>query len=191
MSATCLEIIVRAMRRLGLLAAGETPQDSEAQDALGALQARYLAWAADGMFRRLDQIVNGDEALQGAVYAPPAPDALVEVPVLLRDSETGRQVPPPDLALVEAVAAETAVRQLWLYDARRGGWVRLDGLKLDDEAPLSRRSPEGLAAVLAEEIADEFQGALGAQTARLAGAFRWSISSRYGEARSTAGTDYF
>ncbi|MFC0304395.1 hypothetical protein ACFSTI_29295 [Rhizorhabdus histidinilytica] len=67
----------------------------------------------------------------------------------------------------------------YIYDGQQRLWVGLYGLALTDQAPLSYRDPEGLKALLALSIVDEFGGEVGAATTRLAGMFQSALTTRY------------
>lgn len=47
--ATALDLIARSMRRIGVLASGETASSSEAQDALTNLSAMFGSWSTEGL----------------------------------------------------------------------------------------------------------------------------------------------
>ncbi len=71
----------------------------------------------------------------------------------------------------------------WIYDGTLKRWQSIDGLTLDAEAPRSQANPEGLAAVLAMEIADQFGVDVSPMTMRQASIFNQQLTSRFGMRR--------
>lgn len=101
------------------------------------------------------------EAAQPQSYARPPRDG---APVVISDQNGG----------------ETAS---WLYDATIHRWQNVTLLQLDDEAPRSAADPQGLAACLALEIADQFGAEVTPATMRQAQRFQAAMTVRYGMRR--------
>ena len=109
-----------------------------------------------------------DDGTQGDDYGEPV--------------STGNR-PPRDLCLVEIVTAGEEP-ELHLYDAQRAEWVRLDGLvvnsvaaRLSDEAPLSGRSADGLASMVAKKIAEDYGQTVSPETQATAIRFLSNLAS--------------
>lgn len=175
---TCLDIVRRAMR----LAAGETgvPAGREAEDALQRLQSVILGLPGllhNGAWR--DRFVSdaytAKEFDRITVTAPGA----VTLPATI--SEYGETRLPLDLAKVQILgSADNA--GLWLYSVSKGAWGKASGLGLEDESPFGDEDDEGLAALLAVALVDEFGGEVSDATIRAATASKASLRSRFKKA---------
>ena len=90
---TSLDIVTRALRRLNIIAPDESPEDSEAQSALDALNDMIGSWPAQGLQLQetdfpLDQRFNG--ALVAMLAIRIAEDYGKQAgPVLTRDARLG------------------------------------------------------------------------------------------------------
>lgn len=188
--ATCRTIVRRALQKLTVIAAGEEPDASEAELGLSGLQGVFDTYSTNGMFGRLDAFLAGALPSDVLEWALPEPRAPVELPIRIRDSN-GDAVTPPDLSYSEYVDEATGERRCYLYDARRGAWGRIDTLTLDSECPLSRRGVEGIAAVLAIAICEDFGATPGPVTLRQAGTFQLGLSMRLGDTRNEGTAVYF
>lgn len=206
---TCTDIIRMAMQRLRQLRAGTQPTGQEAADGLVALQALYDGWTGDGLFGRLnDTIISAaytaneqDRVINDGGYTITLP--LTITPQLPTGSyypvwpdqdywswfASCANRPPRDLAMIEVVANGATQRSI--YDRTKRAWVRLDGLTLTSEAPLSSRGSYGIASCLAEKWADDFGVPVGPSTVADATQFRWGLSARYDSQRVAAMQDYF
>lgn len=91
--------------------------------------------------------------------------------------------PPRDGAVVIITDQTAGLSAAWLYDGTIQRWQRIDTLQLDDEAPRSAADPEGLAATLAAEIADDFGAEVGPATLRQLNRYQIAITHRYGMRR--------
>ena len=191
--ATVRATVTRAMRKLRLVASGDEPTAAELADGVAVVQGIFDAWAAGGMFGRLDRQLGNASAYEPVVllWESLPGDTSVELPVRLRDPETGDTVPPADLSYIEVVDETTGVRKAYLWDARKAAWGRVDALTADSAMPLSGRSAEGLAAVVATRLAEEFGQSPGPWLVREAGGFLQAMATRYGETRETTQADYF
>lgn len=199
MAATVRQTITRALRKLRVVASGDEPTAAELADGLSVVQGMFDAWATGGMFGRLNTLLGDDgtvsfgtdEYLEVVVWEAPDGDATVELPVRVRDIYTNETRTPPDLAFAELVDETTGNRKTFIWDARQAKWVRLDNLTVDSVMPLAARSTEGMAAVVAMKLSEEFGAQLGPLVAREAGAFLQAMSTRYGEQRQTGTADFF
>lgn len=191
--ATCRDIITSAMRKLRQLPSGDSASADEADDGLTALQAMYLSWVGQGLFGRLTDVIK-DAAYTAEEWERVRKDAAVTItiPDTITDDATGDERAPYDLALIEVIYPTDGTRQISLYDANLGVWVRLDSLTLDSDAPLSGRGEHGLACALATYWADEFGIELvGPATARSATNFRLQLSYKVGVQRRSNQAVYY
>lgn len=190
--ATCRDIINSAMRKLRLIAPGEDATGDEAADGLIALQAMYLSWVGQGLFGRLTDVLT-EENYEANEWERVRKDAAatVTLPATVSDPFTGDVRAPHDLALIEVLYPTDSTRQVSLYDANLGDWIRLDSLTLGSGAPLAGRGEHGLACALATYWADEFGAEVGPTTGRSAVNFRLQLSYKVGSSRRPNRAVYF
>lgn len=190
--ATCNDIITRALRKLRVIGAGEDPTSDEAADGLTVLQSMYLGWVDNGVFGRLEPVITS-VALTAEENQRIRKDAAVTVtiPTTIEDEDTGEDRAPRDLAIVDVVTASDGTRQVSVYDALKGSWVRLDGLALTDTAPLATRGEDGLACLLAVLLADEFGGNVGPITAKLGANFLAQLAAKPSREPSAGEATYY
>lgn len=180
--ATCRDIVSRALRMGGVISKGEDPEAAELSDGVMALQGLYDGWFTGGMFGRLKDYYTEDDYDAEVGQRVFITSGTVTLPDLVDDEH-----PPRDLAAIEINDADG--RQAWIWD--RQEWVRIDTLAAADEAPLSNRGAEGLAACLAVSIMEEYGASPGPVTVAKAGAFRTNLRLRFGtEQEPVAGQWY-
>jgi len=205
--ASCLSIINRSLRKLGVVGAGRDARTNDAQDALDALRGLYGSWIASGAFGRLaDVVVQSDfNAYENQrivrpigvtaeitlpdfvpMYSQPLPYNL-ERDVYGGNYEAvdGNNRPPKDGAVIVIADQETGTIQNWIYDGIVKVWRQIDELGLADEAPISTADPEGLAAALAMEISDQFGAEVSGGTANQYRRFVAALTSRFSMPRQT------
>lgn len=188
---TCRQVITTALRKLGVVGAGRrAPTAEDAADALEVLLAWYSGAVSSGMFGRLADVTT--EAAYEAkeferITILGADEVEITLPITITDDPLCDDRPPVDLCPVVIVATEPLN---WLYDGAIGDWVALYGLTLDSDAPLSSRSGDGLACVLAVQLADEFGGQVGEITATRAAGFLSSLRTRNNSPRRSVDYDY-
>jgi hypothetical protein len=186
---TCADIVTLALRLAGIIGLNTTPTASEAQNGLDALQGLYEGWATGGMFGRLtDVLVSSDYTAKEGERVRATGGVSITLPLEL-PGDAGAPRAPRDMALIETFHVATGVGEAHLYD--RNEWVRLDGLKLTDEAPLALRDRLGLAATLAESYAEMFGGTISAGSAARARTFRGNLISKRGSTQERQHSDYF
>lgn len=180
--ATCRDIVTRSLRMVGIIGQGETPEAEELENGMVVLQSMYDQWFIAGLFGRLkDTREEGDnEAIAGQrIYAP---DGVVTLPVFA-DAEC----PWRDLSAIEVF--DVSGRRAYVWD--RDEWTRIDDLEPGDDAPLSGRGANGLAACLASYYAEEYGAQIGAGAARQAVAFKNALSLKMGSTQDVAPGVYF
>lgn len=181
--ATCRDIVTRALRMAGVVPRSDVPDADELRDGMTALQSLFDGWLTGGMFGRLQDVyeTGSYEASEGQrVFLD---SGTLTLPALIDDDRK-----PRDLVAIESFV-EGGTRQAHLWD--RTGWVRIDALDVDDEAPLSNRGVNGLAACVAQYYAEEFGAQLGASIILQARNFRLALSYKFGTEREVVGGAWF
>jgi hypothetical protein len=196
---TCQQIVDGALRKLGKLGSGRTARAGDAGDALESLKGLYRSLINSGAFGRLRDVVPTADYTAGEnerIFRNSYPPNTISLPALVADTHFGdpgdygsRWVPPGseaqgtrpprDCSIVIVTDAFTGVTEEYLYDGHDHTWQSLSDLTLAGQAPLSRRDPDGLKAMLAMQFADEYGGEATALTARLAAGFQSSLTSRW------------
>lgn len=194
MTETVRQILTRAARKIGQATEGQpAPTAYDMDNLLGTLQAWYESSINGGLFGQLVDVFK-DEAYTAVEFDRVRKDAAVTItiPDTITDPDTGEERAPLDLCpIVVTYPGQADYPQLNVYDADVGDWVRLDGLTLDSDAPLSGRGANGLAALVAA-LAMEEQGLQpGRVTVSQALGFRMNIASRHGSARRAVDYEYF
>lgn len=206
MPTTCRDICTRTGRKLGLLRSGGELKAADAADMLASLQSWYMESVTGGAFGRVTDIsisIAGDVTAGGGQHINILTEGTVTVDLPAsvapcywdtwrpcRDYGWGLSVPfgndsnvtvPRDKAVVMVTNQYTEERATYVYDGTIQRWLRIDTLTLNNEAPLSARNPEGLAALLAMRVADEFgENTLSQLTVMAANKYKLAIVSNYG-----------
>lgn len=189
---TCRNLIARAMRKLTVLGAGESPGASEATDALEVLQGLYDGWLTAGLFGAMtDVIKSADYTAKEFERVRKDAACTITIPTTIEDEYTGLDRPPRDLAVIQVLYPATDARETHLYDATLGEWVRIEALTLDSVPPLYNRNRDGLASCLAEALADEYQTQVGALTIARAALFRSNLGLNLNNPVQPNQPDYF
>lgn len=212
--ATCSSIINRALRKIGRLGAARDARVNDAQDALDVLRGLYTSWVTSGALGRMaDIVVSGDvtagegqrivrpigvasevtlpETISSFATYPPPPYGSVWPYTVLYEGVDANVRPPADGTAVSVVDQETGTASYWVYDGSLKLWAQIDTLALTDTAPMSSADPEGLAAVLALECADQFGADISPLTARAAGRFMWSLTNKASMPRAIGQGAYY
>ena len=187
---TCRDIITLALSRGRIIRPGGVPKDGEATEGLSVLQGLYEHWLSVGTFGRLvDRVVTEDTT------ANPGERIRVDgtYTVTLADTieDEGEIYPPFDLSAIEIVHSDPYSREISVYEFGRGQWVRLDGLALDDEAPLASRGRLGLADCLASYWIESFGAEMPRNVAMGAQGFMRSIVWKIGGDVERSSAEYF
>lgn len=210
---TARDITNGALRKIGKLAGGREPRTQDSSDALEALRGLYRQLINSGAFGRLRDVVPTGAAYTAGenerVFRNSDATLTIDLPELVRrdqpcgplpydEEEThypdgvvdNAMRPPRDCSVVVISDAFTAQTVHYIYDGQQKLWTPLDGLELDDTAPLSARDPEGLKCLLAMQIVDEFGGQLGDMTARMGANFQSALITRFSSAATAGRTEY-
>ena len=188
---TCRDVITRALRKIRVYAAGETPSNEDINDGLDELQNLYEQWGSNGMFGRLNDVqTDVDYEAEENERIRVTDGATVTIPTELTVLDEEER-PPYDTAFIEVidVAASTITRHL--YDAGQGAWIEIGGLGLNDEAPLASKGRGGLAACLAVALAEEFGEPAGPAVLRQAASFKTGLALKLGSSAPRTAPDYF
>lgn len=154
---TCDRLITRALQKCHALDGGGTPEAVEASDALETFQSMVSEWFFGGKFGRWIE-VREDAAYtaeEGESVGNTTDSSIaITLPEEVEDdAEEDGTRRPRDLTPVRVVGDPPA---FYLYNASYGAWVRCSALALSDNAPLSDRSVDGLAAALAVRLSEEY-----------------------------------
>lgn len=202
--ATCRDIATRALRKLGVVAAGRDPRQVDLDSALAALDGLYRMLISAGTFGRLRDVTPlTDYHAQGMerVNRRHMECQRVYLPAMVADDPVwcdpcvygARWVPPAavavgaepprDCAIVVINDVFSGTETTWIFDGQGHQWQRIGAFDLDGNAPVSWRDPEGLACLLARELSDEYGAGIGPQTERRAGEFRSALAYRWSSPR--------
>lgn len=178
---TCRDVVSRALRMVGIVGRSEDAEADELRDGMIVLQSLYDGWLVNGMFGKLTD-VNDDVGYDARPGQRITSTGAVTLPIY-----TDEICPWHDLAAIEIF--DVAGRRAYVWD--RNAWVRLDSLEPSDEAPLSARSPNGLAACLAVLYAEEFGGQPTAAAMRQCMVFKSALSFKFGSTQEPVEGQWF
>lgn len=202
---SCLDIVKGALRKLGVLASGREPRTVDRDDTFEALKGLYRQLITAGAFGRLSDVVpTADYTACGNVRvfrSSDATDFAITLPETVArqdywcdhriygscwcpDNVVRRDVTTPrDCAVVVINDATTGGAFDFIYDGQIKVWQGLYDLEIADRAPLAFRDPQGLMALLALQIGDDFGAQVGPTTARLAQNFQSALVTRFSAPR--------
>jgi hypothetical protein len=169
--ATCQDIIDRALRILGVLAAGEVASGHDGQAGMRGLQevVDTLPLLRDGEWAETK--LTGEGAYTAADGQR------------IRTLGHGGQIVLPadaaDLSRVQVVGQGHPQAGLWIYAAAEGAWARADALAIGDESPFGADDEAGLAALLAISLAEEYGAEVPGSAMARASRAQTSFRSRF------------
>jgi hypothetical protein len=208
--ATARFLINGALRRIGVLAAGREARLADATDALDGLKGLYSWLITSGAFGRLRDVMPlasytacGNERIlrnQSSAIEITLPDTIPAnqwwpycdgwgpYPLLYQGNNTQSldRTTPRDCSVVVIVDAFVQTTENYIYDASVKRWQLVSSIGLDDEAPLSERDPEGMRALLATRIADQFGAEVPMGTQMAARDMLQGLTSRFSSPRQEA-----
>lgn len=218
---TIRDVITLALKKLSVIRGSGQPKAQDAADALASLASFYNELISNGTCGRVwavpvTQAFDGNAGHNQHINIITEDTVEIDLPDLMpwawccnwrpsRDYGWGLSIPynvgermPPDMSVVRITSKNDDNRATYLYDAPVQRWMRIDNLNIPDqnavlnrEAPLSSRNMDGLAALLATRIADQFgQDLLSALTLQAANRYKMALVSRYGEADNAWCGDY-
>lgn len=207
--ATCRSIVNRALRKIGVLAAGREARPSDAEDTLEALKGLYKAWISSGAFGRMADVVPNADFTAGEnqrifvtvdtvatitlpelvpMHLDPLPYDQERVAYTNYEATDGANRPPKDGAVVEVVEGDSILT--YLYDGTLRRWQEIGAMALADDCPRSHSDPEGLAACLALEIAGNYDAGVSDTDLRQARRYEETLSLHLSRPREAAAGVY-
>ena len=193
-------IIIRSLRRIGVLGAGQTPRAIENADALEGLKNLYQRWINEGAFGPLGDVTpTGDYVAREneRIFRNSETVTSISLPEMVsnnwsRVSDYGQlgyqSVPstnmrlPRDGAVVVIIDGFTGQTETFIYDGTVKSWCNVTELSLNNNAPLSDRDTSGLASTLAIELADEYGQPVPEITMFKAAVFQMGLTHNYSQA---------
>lgn len=190
--ASCLDIVNGALRKIGVLAAGREARAVDRDDVFGSLKSLYRSFINDGAFGRLSDftaVADFTATPNSRVFRNSDTVVTITLPELVNDLDT--TLTPLDLSVIVICDAFTGETTDFVYDGHIKQWQSLYDLALTSPAPLSFRDEDGLKAVLAVKIVDEFSGNLGPATVNAAKRFQSALVSRYSMPEMASTGEYY
>lgn len=188
----CIDIISRALRRIGVVAGGELPIDTEAQEALETLKSIYARLLTEGAFGEITSVIPTSAYLAGEnerVIVTTLAVTDIELPETI--TECGRERPVRDGAIVIIADHLTNQTTTYVRDGQANVWSDIDNLNMTSAAPLSRRDAIGLSCYLALELCDEYRQQPSEITIRNAARFTMGITHNWSESQTVVRGVYF
>lgn len=215
--ANCRTICNGALRKIGVLAAGREARPVDLNDTFDALKGLYAQLITNGAFGRLADVIPVDDYTASEnerIFRNSEDVVSITLPETLLNWEYwgawwifGRYpyepVPPAtnavnldvrtprDCAVISIIDKFSGLVSDFIYDGQLKSWIGISALTLDDEAPLSQRDPQGLQALLAAQISDEYGREVGGATQRLAGNFQSALTNRFSFCAPPVWQEYF
>lgn len=216
---TNLDIIKRAMKKIHVLPSGMEPTSPQAADGMTALQSLIVEIIGQGSLGRLyDVLATTDVTAMEWTRIRKSAGVTVTLPTTITQAIASSWpwgwpsyygdgpdygwwyypgwncYPRPPFNLAPVVVIDSAgVETSSVYIADKGAWVTISGLAQQDPFPFAADMENGFAAMLAERIVDDYDQQLGAQTARQATWFRYSLTNKFSSMgrRSSSAASYF
>lgn len=179
---TATDIITRGLRMAGVTARGYVPAGLDAEDALQYLQSVVLGlpgFVHNGGTWREKAITSAADARESYRYTVTTPGAVTLPASITSCWSCGCSRAPYDLAKVQIFGEDAENPGIWLYSATKAAWGRADALEIGSELPFGAEDDEGLAALLAVNISDEYGAQIGERVAGLAARATRSFRSRF------------
>lgn len=202
---TARDVINLALKKLGVLRAGGEASAADAADGLASLVSLYQEWVSQGTLGRVGSVIVTQPGTATAIpniHVNETVDGVtIDLPQTVdywfwdtynpgRDYGWGLSVPlggtesigvPRDKAVVRITSTENETRATYIFDGTIQRWMRIDNLGLADEAPLSARSFDGLASVLALRLTEYFGSELASPiTLQSANRYKSALITNYG-----------
>jgi len=213
----CRGVVNGALRKIGVLAAGREARDADRDDTFDALTNLYKRLISGGAFGRLADVIPtadytacGNERIfrnSSATTSITLPETISNAwaycdcciygrypcePVPVTSNPVSLDITTPrDCSVVSVIDADSGQVLDFIYDGQLKAWTGISALTLDDEAPLSARDTQGLQALLATNIADEYGREIGGGTIRLATDYMAGLTQRRSAPRELAPVEYF
>jgi hypothetical protein len=216
--ATCRDIIKKALRRIGVVAAGREPSAAMAEEALGHLIDQYKDWVAKGVFGKFR-----DVRITAATYTPREQERVIiadenscaiTFPQVVTE-EWGDYVggfgghdygfvsygatacvqrietrTPRDQSVILITTECDCETRIRVYEASSARWQRIDTLELADAAPMSVLHEKLLADVLAGNLAEGYGQAIPPKLASDLMGHNVTLSHKFSRTRSRGVVEY-
>lgn len=213
----CRETCNGALRKIGVLAAGREARAADLNDTFDALKGLYRQLITNGAFGRLRDVIPIENYIafeNERIFRNTEDVVSVTLPQTLRNWQFWgaywiygiypvEPVPPAtnainidvrtprDCAVVSVINSLDGLVMDFIYDGHTKNWQGIYDLTLDTEAPLSFRDPQGLQALLAAQVSDEYGREIGGATQRLAGNFQSGLTNRFSFCDEPVYGEYF
>jgi len=209
---TNLDIIKGAMKKIHVLASGAEPTAAEAADGMAALQSLIVEMIGQGSLGRLtDVLATSNYTAKENERVRASYGVTVTIPsTITQDLEPCggsydygfRYMPvvdtpnraPRDRSCIVVVQDNndgTFTTTYRVYCASKGLWVTINGLGQQDDFPFADYLEDGFKAMLAERIVDDFDQALGQQTALQAARCRQMLAMKADSTSRRTTAEYF
>jgi hypothetical protein len=181
--ATCRDIIKAAFKRARISGDLDEVRPREMDRGLQVLRDVYMGLIGSGAFGRFNDVIvtaDYDAKEQDRILVNTEDAVSITYPQTVEDdSAEGGQRPPLDGAVIMTTDVYATDIVAHVYDAAYAAWTPVEGLALDDFAPLSRRYRAGLEARLAVRLADEHGVAITPELRRQEAQGILALVSRY------------
>lgn len=153
---TCLDVLTRAYRAMGVVSQGGVPSGADAEDGLEQLQdiinlqvlRPTQPWTDVHLISAAAYTAGDGERINTGGYA-----ATITLPTTYVD-ECGVLRQMPDLSRVQIIGGEQ--EGVYIYAASKGAWAQVDALALSDDCPFGQEDVRGLASMVAVAMVDEY-----------------------------------
>jgi hypothetical protein len=156
MATSIQETIDRAMRSMGVIAAGKSAGGNDATDGLRALQdvINDLPLLMDGQWTDVFLTdASAYAASDGERIFTQSHNPTITLPAAYTN-EYGATVATLDGSRVQIIGGAKA--GVWVYAASLGAWAQVDALEVGDDSPFGKEDDSALAALVAVSLAGEY-----------------------------------
>ena len=154
------KICTRALRRIGVLAQGEVPDEDTLNDAIDTLKEVLLRAVGEGALGSLTNEIASAGAHQATPFSRVVRNNIdttsIDLPDTITDDCTGEARTPFDgsvIAIADQFSNETVT---YVYDEDVAQWLGIETIDSTSEVPLAERDANGLASYIGLELADEY-----------------------------------
>ena len=204
MPTTCQTIITRALSKLGIATAGVTPRTADNDLGLQALKGVLHNLITSGTFGTLTDVIpavtsyeagENERVVNDGTITVTLPDSVPlyytqgDYGMVSYNSDESSIRPPRHMSVIEEVNTSTGAITTNIYDAQLRAWVDINALAVGDDCPLALRDENGLAALLAIHVADEFGQQPTNLTLKAAFAYKAGLAHNWSEAGEVVSAD--
>ena len=177
MTSTCQNVINRALGKIGIVAAGENPATADNALALRQLRALYRKLRTSGAFGVVYEVIPTEATYRAQenehIMRRDASVVTITLPETIDNLEAVNDYgnltymadenairPPRDCSIIIITdllsTDQTVATDEFIYDGQTKRWRSVNLLNFNEIAPLSHRDENGLASLLAMQLAPEF-----------------------------------